>query len=49
MVPYRFRRRGPDQSRTGVEAFAELCLTTRPQDHAERENNVMNVIIKVCV
>ena len=23
---------GPDQIRTGVEAFAELCLATRPQD-----------------
>ncbi|MFM2136754.1 MAG: hypothetical protein RL021_2154 [Bacteroidota bacterium] len=29
-----FRRRfgGPDQIRTGVQAFAELCLATRPQD-----------------
>ena len=24
--------RGPDQIRTGVGAFAELCLATRPQD-----------------
>ncbi len=24
--------RGPDQIRTGVEAFAELCLATRLQD-----------------
>jgi hypothetical protein len=24
---------GPDQIRTGVGAFAELCLATRPQDH----------------
>lgn len=24
--------RGPEQIRTAVEAFAELCLTTRPQD-----------------
>ena len=24
---------GPDQIRTGVEAFAELCLAARPQDH----------------
>ncbi len=23
---------GPEQIRTAVEAFAELCLTTRPQD-----------------
>ena len=23
---------GPDQIRTGVGAFAELCLATRPQD-----------------
>jgi hypothetical protein len=27
-----FIERGPDQIRTGVEAFAELCLATRPQD-----------------
>ena len=27
-----FTQRGPDQIRTGVEAFAELCLATRPQD-----------------
>ena len=25
---------GPDQIRTGVEAFAELCLATRLQDRA---------------
>ena len=25
--------RGPVQVRTGVAAFAELSLTTRPQDH----------------
>lgn len=25
--------RGPDQIRTGVGAFAELSLATRPQDH----------------
>ena len=24
---------GPDRIRTGVEAFAELCLATRLQDH----------------
>ncbi len=24
--------RGPERIRTAVEAFAELCLTTRPQD-----------------
>ncbi len=24
--------RGPEQIRTAVEAFAELCLATRPQD-----------------
>ena len=23
---------GPERIRTAVEAFAELCLTTRPQD-----------------
>ena len=26
------RKRGSDQIRTGVEAFAELCLATRPQN-----------------
>ena len=25
--------RGPERIRTAVEAFAELCLATRPQDH----------------
>ena len=24
--------RGPERIRTAVEAFAELCLATRPQD-----------------
>lgn len=24
---------GPERIRTAVEAFAELCLATRPQDH----------------
>ena len=24
--------RGPERIRTAVQAFAELCLTTRPQD-----------------
>jgi hypothetical protein len=28
----RFFCGGPDQIRTGVEAFAELCLATRLQD-----------------
>ena len=28
--------RGPDQIRTGVEAFAELCLAARPQDHKSK-------------
>ena len=28
VIPFR----GPDRIRTGVEAFAELCLATRPQD-----------------
>ncbi len=28
---------GPDQIRTGVEAFAELCLATRLQDHKNHE------------
>ena len=32
VVLTRFRKRGPDQIRTGVEAFAELCLAARPQD-----------------
>lgn len=27
-----FLTRGPEQIRTAVEAFAELCLTTRPRD-----------------
>lgn len=25
--------RGPERIRTAVQAFAELCLATRPQDH----------------
>ena len=25
--------RGPERIRTAVEAFAELCLAARPQDH----------------
>ena len=28
----RDEKRGSDQIRTGVEAFAELCLATRPQN-----------------
>jgi len=28
-----FRKRGPEQIRPAVEAFAELCLATRPGDH----------------
>ena len=28
--------RGPDQIRTGVEAFAELCLAARPQDQKSK-------------
>lgn len=28
---------GPDQIRTGVEAFAELCLATRPQDPIDNQ------------
>ncbi len=27
-----FITRGPERIRTAVEAFAELCLATRPQD-----------------
>ena len=27
-----FKRGGPERVRTAVEAFAELCLATRPQD-----------------
>ena len=27
------RKRGPERIRTAVEAFAELCLATRPRDH----------------
>lgn len=25
--------RGPERIRTAVQAFAELCLAARPQDH----------------
>ena len=32
---------GPDQIRTGVEAFAELCLATRPQDQIGCENKAI--------
>ena len=33
------RKRGSDQIRTGVEAFAELCLATRPKDHLNECKN----------
>ena len=36
-LKYQSFLRGPDQIRTGVEAFAELCLATRPQDHFFKE------------
>ena len=39
--------RGPERIRTAVEAFAELCLATRPQDlFLGRENNANKLIIK---
>jgi hypothetical protein len=33
MIDGIFIGRGPERIRTAVEAFAELCLATRPQDH----------------
>ena len=30
---FEYKIGGPERIRTAVEAFAELCLTTRPQDH----------------
>ena len=35
-------KRGPDRIRTDVEAFAELCLATRPQDHFDSRKNKLN-------
>ena len=40
VVLTRFRKRGPDQIRTGVEAFAELCLAARPQDQIHIKNTI---------
>lgn len=40
---------GPERIRTAVEAFAELCLATRPQDHfsvAGCENKAIKGISK---
>jgi hypothetical protein len=36
--------RGPDQIRTGVGAFAELSLATRPQDHIFRLQIYLDLI-----
>ncbi len=36
--------RGPDQIRTGVEAFAELCLATRPQDLFKKLNTIFSFL-----
>ena len=36
---------GPEQIRTAVEAFAELCLATRPQDHLIDLNGENKVVI----
>jgi hypothetical protein len=36
---------GPERIRTAVEAFAELCLATRPQDHFTGGKNSANKVI----
>ena len=36
--------RGPDQIRTGVGAFAELSLATRPQDHYDFRFYILDLI-----
>ncbi len=33
---------GPERIRTAVEAFAELCLATRPQDHSYFRFQIVN-------
>ena len=40
--------RGPEQIRTAVEAFAELCLATRPQDHFLTSANITDFFIRNC-
>ena len=35
---YRVNSGGPERIRTAVEAFAELCLATRPKDHYLKTN-----------
>ncbi len=40
--------RGPEQIRTAVEAFAELCLATRPQDLFLTTANIGDLFIRNC-
>ena len=39
---------GPEQIRTAVEAFAELCLATRPQDLFLASANITDFFIRNC-
>ena len=36
---------GVERIRTAVQAFAELCLATRPRRHFKRATNLSNLIL----